>query len=396
VAVSLSVVIPTLGRPTLEQTLASCAEADEIVVVLDTSRGGSLPCQLPDNAIFAEGSFGVTGGHAGRAHGIGLASGTHLAFFDDDDVYTPNAIHLMREAACNKPVIFRMDHYAHGILWRDREVRFGNVSTQMYVVPNDPSRLGTWEQHAPGLPEPGGDYTFIAGCVEKMGGPVWREEVIAVLRPHARGPSIAVVTPWYNHVELADDYFEAVLPELEDRDESIVVDNGSDPPLAFGTIYSSSNLGFARGSNLGLDEASAEAVLFLNNDVAVAHRGWLRELRGALEPGVLAGPLRWDAHASVDGVELPYIDGWCLAGMRADLLELGGFDESLAEPAYFSDNLLCLEARAAGMTLRDVRVGLTHKENITAGRESEPRVREASAENRGRYRARARELLVAV
>ena len=66
------------------------------------------------------------------------------------------------------------------------------------------------------------------------------------------------------------------------------------------------------------------------------------------------GPLRYDNHAKVDDQSLPYLDGWCLAGMREDLLELGGFDESLEEPAYYSDNLLCLEARAHGMTLRDV------------------------------------------
>ena len=72
-------------------------------------------------------------------------------------------------------------------------------------------------------------------------------------------------------------------------------------------------------------------------------------------------------HSDVDGHSFPYIDGWCLAGMREDLLRLGGFDESLQEPAYYSDNLLCLEARAAGMTLRDVRPGLDHLENVTAG-----------------------------
>jgi glycosyl transferase family 2 len=182
-AVSLSVVIPTLGRPSLEQTLASCADADEIVVVLDTARGGSLPCELPPNAVFAEGNFGVTGGHAGRVHGIGLATSTHLALFDDDDVYAPGAIAMMRAAACDRPVIFRIDHYWHGILWREPTLYFGNVSTQMYVVPNNPEGLGTWEPHAPGFLQPGGDYTFIAGCVEKLGEPIWREEIVAVLRP---------------------------------------------------------------------------------------------------------------------------------------------------------------------------------------------------------------------
>lgn len=186
-AVSLSVVIPTLGRESLAATLASCADADEIVVVLDTARGcRQLPCALPANAVFEYGNFGVTGGHAGRVHGIKYANGTHLAFFDDDDVYVPGAIELMRNAACDVPVIFRMDHYWHGILWREQRLYFGNVSTQMYVVPNRPEQLGTWEPHEPTYAQPGGDYTFIAGCVEKMGGPVWREEIISVLRPDGR------------------------------------------------------------------------------------------------------------------------------------------------------------------------------------------------------------------
>lgn len=181
--VKLSIVIPTLGRESLADTLASCADADEIVVVLDKARGGHLPCEVAPNVVFTEGFFGVTGGHAGRVHGIGLATGTHLAFMDDDDVYTPGAIDLMREAACERPVIFRMDDYHHGIIWRTPDLYFGNVSTQMYVVPNVPEKLGSWEQHAPGLPQPGGDFTFIRETCELMGEPVWREEVISVLRP---------------------------------------------------------------------------------------------------------------------------------------------------------------------------------------------------------------------
>jgi hypothetical protein len=204
VSPTVSVVIPTLGRPTLAATLESCAGADEVVVVLDTARGCyELPCELPPNAVYAEGSFGVTGGHAGRVHGIGLATSTHLAFMDDDDVYTPGAFDVMRDAACYLPVLFRMEHYQHGILWRDPVIRFGNVSTQMVLVPNEPKFLGHWTPHMPGLPQPGGDYTFVRGCVENMGGVVWREEIVSVLRPseppgYSGGeelPRISDVTP---------------------------------------------------------------------------------------------------------------------------------------------------------------------------------------------------------
>lgn len=207
--------------------------------------------------------------------------------------------------------------------------------------------------------------------------------------------TIAIVTPWRDHLGLADDYFEAVLPEMEPGDENVIVDNASEPPLPFGTIRSERNAGFAGGSNLGLDLASADAVLFLNNDIVVRERGWLAVIRAALEPGVLVGQLRRERHAAVEGQEMPYLDGWCLAGMREELVELGGFDAELVEPAYYSDNLLCLEARAAGYLLRGVQVGLRHKENITAGPWHDQKVKAATNANRARYLRRARELLVA-
>lgn len=162
---SLSVIIPSVGRPTLDAATDSCSGADEIVVIYD---------QTGDH------------GYTARTKGIAKATSTHLAFMDDDDVYLPGAIDVMRQHACDRPVIFRMDHYSHGLLWRNQILEFGNVSTQMFVVPNRPADLGVWAPHIPGLREPGGDYTFIAGCVEKMGAPVWREEITSVLRPHER------------------------------------------------------------------------------------------------------------------------------------------------------------------------------------------------------------------
>jgi GT2 family glycosyltransferase len=209
--------------------------------------------------------------------------------------------------------------------------------------------------------------------------------------------NITIVTCWYGHPELAADYIEAVEDELEEGDDVIVIDNGDAPalPLHFRVIVPGENLGFAEGSNSGLRRAITPGVLFLNNDIKLGRRGWLEAVRDAVAPGVLAGPLRSDYHAQVDGQPMPYLDGWCLAGMRDDLLELGGFDTELLEPAYYSDNLLCLEARAVGMTLRELRVGLVHKLNVTAGPSSSPDVQAASAANRARYFARARECLVA-
>ena len=68
-------------------------------------------------------------------------------------------------------------------------------------------------------------------------------------------------------------------------------------------------------------------MLFLNNDIAATAADWVEPIRDALEPGVLVGAsLRHDPHGAVDGQPFPYLDGWCLAGMTEDLLELDGFD----------------------------------------------------------------------
>jgi GT2 family glycosyltransferase len=203
--------------------------------------------------------------------------------------------------------------------------------------------------------------------------------------------TVAIVTAWVDHPELEADYFEAI--RLANPDEVIIVDNGSNPPLEYATLRNPTNEGFTRANNQGLHYATSDAVVFLNNDIVATDPDWLDALRQAVEPGVLAGArVRADYHAAVDGQAFPYIDGWCLAGMRDDLLNLGGWDETLDEPAYYSDNLLSLEARAAGMRLVEARVGLRHKLNQTAA--GLPNVSAATMTNRTQYEKRVRELMV--
>ena len=207
--------------------------------------------------------------------------------------------------------------------------------------------------------------------------------------------TITIVTPWLEHPELAADYTDALIGELQPGDTVYVIDNGGAPAIPFAMmIRPGENLGYARGSNLGLELADTDTVVFLNNDIAVRGTGWLAAIRSAVEPGVLAGPILDPAHATVDGHRFPYIDGWCLAGMTTDLRELGGFDPRLEEPAYYADNLLCLAARQAGMRLRHVNVGLHHKLSVTAGPDGNPDAAPAAAANRALYLTTVRSVLV--
>lgn len=202
---------------------------------------------------------------------------------------------------------------------------------------------------------------------------------------------VSVVTPWLEHRELREQYM-LTLKAGPAPDETIVVDNGSDPPLPLAKIRLDRNAGFCGGCNAGLQAATGDVVVFLNNDVYALEQGWLARLVDAVEPGVLAGRLVDSQHAVVDGKRFPYLDGWCLAGMREDFEALDGFDETLTEPAYFSDNDLCLRARVAGMTLRGVRLGIAHVGGITAGPQESGSVRRAYRANYERYAERVREL----
>ena len=204
-----------------------------------------------------------------------------------------------------------------------------------------------------------------------------------------RTPRITIVTPFKNHRELERDFFAAI--RCVDA-ELVIVDDHSDPPLP--NAIRSPKPGFSPACNAGLDVVQTEAVLFLNNDIVAREPNWIEPIRQMLEPGVLVGAqLRFDEHGRVDGEPMPYIDGWCLAGMTEEIRDLGAWDQSYAEPSYYGDNDLCFRARMAGMTLREARVPLEHLCNRTIG--TNLQVHAVTIANKAKFEARVREALVA-
>jgi GT2 family glycosyltransferase len=183
--------------------------------------------------------------------------------------------------------------------------------------------------------------------------------------------TIAICTPWWNCHELGDEYRKAVY--ATDAERVLVLDQASDPPidlLGCEVFRGKANVGFSRACNWLLGRADTDAVVWLNNDVVLDRPdNWLEPIRAALKPGVLVGAqLRRDEHAAVDGMVEPWLDGWCLAGMRQDLLDLGGWDESYEEPSYFGDNDLSFRAARAGLELVEVPVGLRHLVTYTGAK----------------------------
>src|SRR5688572_21418343 len=122
-------------------------------------------------------------------------------------------------------------------------------------------------------------------------------------------PTVAVVTPWYQHPELIADYFKVMASDPPEQ--LIIVNNGGDEPLGYELltacrnypqpntgrpdwwwriIPTPRNLGFSPACNLGLHAATTDAVIFLNNDVRLKAGAdlwgpWLHGLRAQLQPG---------------------------------------------------------------------------------------------------------------
>jgi glycosyltransferase involved in cell wall biosynthesis len=192
--IKLSIIIPTCGRPSLYETLYSILHAgiedtDEVIVVGDGMQAESrriISCfesRLP--VVYYETASTRCVGHFQRTYGMSVAHGTHLMFIDDDDAYVHEALKKARLVATYYPgkiIMFRMKGVSkripYNVLWSEPVLKFGNVGTPMWVVPNITSKMGRWEERR------GGDYEFIRGTVEKFGpgSVVWREEIIAEIR----------------------------------------------------------------------------------------------------------------------------------------------------------------------------------------------------------------------
>ena len=182
-----TVVIPTVGRPSLPQTLASIVrDYAEIIVVAD------MHGPLQSNVARAAGQYGaryleVDAGHhdAGSPQlhvGFALAEGRYILNCGDDDVYEPEAFDLMADVVRGKdehePVMFKVELLPNGArgnrvpvtLWERPVIERFNVTGQSFVCPNLPGRIGRWVD----------DVTMMAETVAFWGGRCeWREELIA-------------------------------------------------------------------------------------------------------------------------------------------------------------------------------------------------------------------------
>lgn len=206
--------------------------------------------------------------------------------------------------------------------------------------------------------------------------------------------SIVILT--HNQWSVTERCVESIRRHTPEPYEIIVVDNGSTdetiPSLKLQSdvklICNESNLGFPKGCNQGIEIASGENVLFLNNDTVVT-KGWLTNMLRVLyadENVAMVGPVS-NYTSGHQQIPVTYSDvadlesfanthcaqyagqwapvrrliGFCLLVKRSVLDEVGWFDERFGIGNYEDDDL-CLRALQVGYTLKVAFDSFVHHE----------------------------------
>ncbi len=199
---TLTIAVPSIGRPTLVDTLASIARqalipGDQVLVVYDSFQ--------PDWANLAATrelveSFGFTFvEHDGGYHFFGnpqlnrameLATGDYFCALGDDDVYVDGALARIRaKVTPDRALLFRFyatPYLVPGdprrfMLWGDRQLRVANISGCCVVAPKA-ALVPVSPDHRIEV-----DFDWIVEMVAKTGKPpVWLRECLIIARPDVR------------------------------------------------------------------------------------------------------------------------------------------------------------------------------------------------------------------
>jgi glycosyltransferase involved in cell wall biosynthesis len=198
----LSIIVPTIGRASLERLLKSVrlqapATEVELVVVGDTHGKKWAKSLAPVPALCARYDARYLGHDAGqnmvgqpqRNYGQAQAIGEWLLWSQDDNLYVRGALDTVRQTVqrTQRPHLFRVETrypLPDGtplIVWARHSLIEGNIDADCICVPNDPARLGQWTMRY------GGDFDFIYDTCGRWGWQqLWQDVVIVRSRPARR------------------------------------------------------------------------------------------------------------------------------------------------------------------------------------------------------------------
>jgi len=186
-----SVIVPTIGRLSLPDTLASIPADVEVLVVADTfemeesRRAWIETTALEAGARYLECDAGYHDtGSPQLQHGYANATGAWVLNCGDDDRHEPFAFETMKRAieSLDEPVPLMFRTVLHPgpqrgnrvpvVLWHHPEIIDKNITGQCFVIPNDQARIGSWSILV--------DFGFITDTVRLWDGRIeWRTELIS-------------------------------------------------------------------------------------------------------------------------------------------------------------------------------------------------------------------------
>ncbi|HVN79668.1 MAG TPA: glycosyltransferase [Terriglobia bacterium] len=165
--VRFSVLVPTMGRLSLTDTLRSIIQqplmpGDEVLVIGDLNHGCNPGRDImnefgPQFFYYSCGGAKNAWGGPQRNLGLTVAKGSWLTYMDDDDLMAPYTLEIMRGLCANhtdRPIMTRMR-------WPDGKALESMVGGQCLWVPNVPYKVGFFGN------EYCGDQTWIETTMSK-------------------------------------------------------------------------------------------------------------------------------------------------------------------------------------------------------------------------------------
>lgn len=141
----LSIIIPTLDRASLIETLDSIPKHPEVEIILIGD--GVMPLTSRFHVLISKFPQSHDYGYTPRNIGLSVASGKWIAFMDDDNFYNPGGIEAILDYCHHSdvPALFRMNFLGQKVLWTEKILKEGGIGLPQIVVPNSVSlpKFGT-------------------------------------------------------------------------------------------------------------------------------------------------------------------------------------------------------------------------------------------------------------
>jgi hypothetical protein len=192
----LSILLPTIGRPTLINTLNSIMkqqwqEEDELVIACDGNVEKVHEIVDPiikefsnRKILFVEYKTGHNDwGHTPRNLIMPSLKGEYCIHIDDDDIMTNNAFETIRKDIQSKAFVYFYKMYLPNgelKLWKTKEIKYANLGTPCIIHRLDHYSYCKFEPHF------GGDFDFIKNTAELNDDSIeWKESFIAIIKPES-------------------------------------------------------------------------------------------------------------------------------------------------------------------------------------------------------------------